>query len=152
MWTASTRAQHARKGPGLPSDLTDAEWALVEPFLPPASPFGRPREWPMRRIVDAMLYLLRDGLPWRMLPPGFPPASWCNDEIWRPQVTWRALWDPGTAVNSTKRRGELASLGRTGKARHCARPLAPGSHNACRGMGLIGLDPQSGVNCSTWCG
>ena len=74
MWTDTTLAQHARKGPGLPSDLTDAEWALVEPFLPPASPFGRPREWPMRRIVDAMLYLLRGGLPWRMVPPGFPPA------------------------------------------------------------------------------
>jgi len=55
MWTETTRAQHARKRPGLPSDLTDAEWALVEPFLPPASPFGRPRKWPMRRIVDAML-------------------------------------------------------------------------------------------------
>lgn len=90
MWTDTTRAQHARKGPGLPSDLTDAEWALLEPFLPPASPFGRPREWPMRRIVDAMLYLLRGGLPWRMLPPGFPPATtvqryfyaWRNCGVW----------------------------------------------------------------------
>ena len=90
MWTDTTRAQHARNGPGLPSDLTDAEWALLEPFLPPASPFGRPREWPMRRIVDAMLYLLRGGLPWRMLPPGFPPATtvqryfyaWRNRGVW----------------------------------------------------------------------
>ena len=90
MWTDTTRSRHARKGPGLPSDLTDAEWVLLEPFLPPASPFGRPREWPMRRIVDAMLYLLRGGLPWRMLPPGFPPATtvqryfyaWRDGDVW----------------------------------------------------------------------
>lgn len=90
MWTDTTRAQHARKGPGLPSDLTDAEWALLEPLLPPASRVGRPREWPMRRIVDAMLYLLRGGLPWRMLPPSFPPTTivqryfyaWRDGGVW----------------------------------------------------------------------
>ncbi len=79
MWTNNTRAQHARKGLGLPSDLTDAGWALLEPFLPPASPFGRPSEWPMRRIVGAMLYLLRGGLPWRM-PPGFPLMAFREPE------------------------------------------------------------------------
>lgn len=75
MWTDITRAQHARKGPGLPSDLRDAEWAVLEPLLPPGSAFGRPRKWPMRRIVDGMLYLLRGGLAWRMLPSSFPPMS-----------------------------------------------------------------------------
>ena len=75
MWTDATLGQHARKGPSLPSDLTDAEWTILEPFVPPASHVGRPRKWPMRRIVDAMLYLLRGGLPWRMLPRGFPPAT-----------------------------------------------------------------------------
>ena len=67
METDTTRKRHARKGPGLPSDLTDGEWEILEPFLPPPSHVGRPRKWPMRRIVDAMLYLLRGGLPWRML-------------------------------------------------------------------------------------
>ena len=61
MCTDTIRSQHARKGPGLPSDLTDAEWALLEPFLPPASPFGRPREWPMRQIVDAISQLAAAG-------------------------------------------------------------------------------------------
>lgn len=75
MWTDTTRAIHARKKLALPTDLTDAEWAVLEPLLPPASPFGRKRKWPMRRIVEAMLYLLRGGLAWRMLPPGFPPAT-----------------------------------------------------------------------------
>ena len=69
MWTDTTRALHARGGLALPSDLTDAEWALLEPFFPPPSHVGRPRKWPMRRVVEAILYLLRGGLPWRG-PPG----------------------------------------------------------------------------------
>ena len=75
MWTDPTRVQYARAGLALPSDLTDAEWAVLEPFLPPPAFVGRPRKWPMRRIVEAILYVLRGGLPWRMLPPGFPPVS-----------------------------------------------------------------------------
>jgi transposase len=75
MWTDTTRALHARNGLALPSDMTDAEWAVLEPLLPPASHVGRPRKWPLRRIVEAILYLLRGGLPWRMLPPCFPPVS-----------------------------------------------------------------------------
>ena len=75
MWTDTTRVHHARKGLALPSDLTNAEWAVLEPFLPQPFHVGRPRKWPMRRIVEAMLYLLRGGLPWRMPPPGFPPSS-----------------------------------------------------------------------------
>ena len=92
MWT-DTRSQLARKGPGLPSDLTDAEWALVEPFLPPASHLGRPREWPMRRIVDAMPYLLRGGLPWRMVPRGFPPATTVQRYFyaWRDGGVWPTI-------------------------------------------------------------
>ena len=48
MWTDTTRAHHARAGLALPSDLTDAEWAVLEPFFPPPSHVGRPRKWPMR--------------------------------------------------------------------------------------------------------
>jgi transposase len=93
MWTDITRAQHARKGSGLPSDLTDGEWEILEPFLPPPSKVGRPRKWPMRRIVDAMLYLLRGGLPWRMLPPGFPPATTVQRYFydWRDSGLWRTI-------------------------------------------------------------
>lgn len=75
MWTATTRAQYARADLALPSDLTVAEWALLELFFPPPSHVGRPRKWPLRRIVEAILYLLSGGLPWRMLPPCFPPVS-----------------------------------------------------------------------------
>ena len=75
MWTDTTRAQYARAELALPSDLTDAEWALLEPFFPAPCRVGRPRKWPLRRIVEAILYLPRGGLPWRMLPPCFPPVS-----------------------------------------------------------------------------
>lgn len=76
MWTDITRAQHARKGPGLPSSLTDREWAVVEPHLPPPCRVGRRRKWPLRTVLNAMLYVLRGGVPWRMLPPTlFPPYT-----------------------------------------------------------------------------
>lgn len=93
MWTDTTRAQYARADLALPSDLTDAEWALLEPFLPPPSHVGRPRKWPLRRIVEAILYLLRGGLPWRMLPPCFPPVSTVRRwfYLWRDNGLWFSL-------------------------------------------------------------
>lgn len=93
MWTDTTRAQHARSGLALPTDLTAAEWALLEPLLPPASHVGRPRKWPMRRIVEAILYLLRGGLPWRMLPPCFPPVSTVRRwfYLWRDNGLWLTI-------------------------------------------------------------
>ena len=87
MWTDTTRAYHARAGLALPSDLTDGEWAVLKPYLPPPSFVGRPRKWPMRRIVEAIRYLLRGGLPWRMLPPCFPPVS----TVRRGFYLWREL-------------------------------------------------------------
>jgi transposase len=93
MWTDTTRALHARAGLALPSDLTDAEWAVIAPFLPPPSHVGRPRRWSMRRIVEAILYLLRGGLPWRMLPPCFPPVSTVRRwfYMWRDSGLWQTL-------------------------------------------------------------
>ena len=55
MWTDTTRAIHARKGLALPSDMTDDEWAVLEPFLPPALPGGRPRKWPTRRLTSGRI-------------------------------------------------------------------------------------------------
>jgi transposase len=75
MWTATTRAQHNRDDLRFASDLTDAEWAVLEPLLPPPSPVGRPPVWPMRAIVEAIFYVLRGGVPWRMLPKCFPPRQ-----------------------------------------------------------------------------
>ncbi len=87
------RASCTRRGLALPSDLTDAEWAILEPFFPPPSFVGRSRKWPLRRIVEAMLYLLRGGLPWRMMPPGFSPASTVQRWFyqWRDDGTWQRI-------------------------------------------------------------
>ncbi|MGQ7445317.1 transposase, partial [Streptococcus suis] len=54
---------------------------------------GRPRKWPLRRIVEAILYLLRGGLPWRMLPPCFPPVSTVRRwfYLWRDNKLWLSL-------------------------------------------------------------
>src|SRR5271155_4850593 len=92
MWTAATRAQHNRDHLRLPSDLTDAEWAVVEPLLPLAS-VGRPCKWPMRIIVEAIFYVLRGGIPWRMLPPCFPPRQTVYGwfAAWRCAGVWQRL-------------------------------------------------------------
>jgi transposase len=56
-----------------PSDLSDAEWALLEPLLASSERRGRPPKWPAKRVADAVFYLLRSGCAWRMLPREFPP-------------------------------------------------------------------------------
>jgi len=75
MWTEINRAKHARVGLRYSSDLTDPEWLVLEAVLPPRSALGRPPKWSRRAIMDGLLYLLRGGLPWRMLPKDFPPVS-----------------------------------------------------------------------------
>lgn len=56
-----------------PSDLTDAEWAILEPVIPPPKPGGRPPAHSRRELVDAMSYVLRTGCAWRQLPHDLPP-------------------------------------------------------------------------------
>ena len=56
-----------------PSDLTDEQWKLIEPGIPPPKRGGRPREVNMRQIINGILYLNRTGCSWRMLPHEFPP-------------------------------------------------------------------------------
>jgi transposase len=57
-----------------PSDLTDNQWAVLEPLIPDAKPGGLPRKAGKRRIVEAILYQLRAGSAWRLLPHDFPPS------------------------------------------------------------------------------
>jgi putative transposase len=78
-----------------PSDLTDAQWAILEPLLPKPKPLGRPRKNSLRQVVDAILYRNRNGCTWRALPHDFPPwRAVYNDFIrWRDDGTWAALND-----------------------------------------------------------
>lgn len=62
MWTPTTRRQHSRVGLRYGSDLTDAEWLILCPFLPPEARIGRRRAYPMREVVNAMFYVLRGGI------------------------------------------------------------------------------------------
>ena len=59
--------------PRYPSDLSDQEWAILEPLLSSAEKRGRPPKWPHRHVADAVFYLLRSGCSWRMLPREYPP-------------------------------------------------------------------------------
>src|SRR5215208_2074313 len=84
MWTPTTRRQHSRDGLRYETDLTDAEWARLEPLMPRPNPRGRPRAWPLREIVNAIFYVLRGGIAWRLLPKDLPPRT----TVYR----WFALW------------------------------------------------------------
>lgn len=96
-----------------PSDLTDAQWAVLEPRIPLARPGGRPRKTNMREVVNAIFYLTREGCSWRALPHDFPPwktvynyfENWKRDGTWdqfldalRPQVRSAARRDPDPRV------------------------------------------------------
>ena len=74
-WTPTTRAQHNRDDLRFASDLTDAEWAVLKPLLPPPSPVGRPPVRSLRTIVEAIFHVLRGGVAWRMLPPCVRPGK-----------------------------------------------------------------------------
>ena len=64
MLTVSAAARH---------DLSDAQWALLEPLLPPTAPCGRPRRWPIRGLVDGVRHRARAGCPWRDVPVRYGP-------------------------------------------------------------------------------
>jgi putative transposase len=74
-----------------PSDLTDRQWAILEPLTPPARRCGRPRKTDLRQVVNAIFYRNRNGCIWRALPHDFPPwrtvynyfAQWATDGTWQ---------------------------------------------------------------------
>ena len=78
-----------------PSDLTDAQWKLIEPLLPPEPGGGRPRKTRMRDVLDAIFYVLRTGCQWRYLPGDLPPKStaWRYFDRWRNDGTLDKIHD-----------------------------------------------------------
>ena len=84
MWTKEHRERYQRKELRYPSDLTDAEWALIEPMIPPAKRGGRRRSVDIREVVQGLLYVLETGCGWRHLPKDFPPKStvWEYFDLW----------------------------------------------------------------------
>lgn len=84
MWSDEDRKRYDRSGLRYPSDLTDAEWALVEPHIPPAKRGGRKRSVEARKVLQGILYVLETGCQWRHLPKDFPPRStvWDYFDLW----------------------------------------------------------------------
>ena len=78
-----------------PSDLTDAQWEELEPLIPLAKPGGRPRTVDMRQVINGILYVLRSGCPWRMMPHDLPPWStaWGYFRRWRKDGNWERIHD-----------------------------------------------------------
>jgi transposase len=85
------------------TDLSDAEWALLEPLIPPPKTGGRPALHSRRQICDAILYQLRGGAAWRLLPHDFPPwqSVYHYFRLWRLEGRWAAAL---TALRAQYRR------------------------------------------------
>lgn len=75
MWTAENRQRYDRSHLRYPSDVTDAEWSLIEPLIPPAKRGGRRREVDVREVMNGVMYVLSTGCQWRALPKDLPPKS-----------------------------------------------------------------------------
>lgn len=111
-WTETTRGHYRRDGLRYASDMTDAEWALLRRLLPPPHRLGRPRTTDLRRVVEAILYIVSTGCQWRALPREFPPYStvqsyfytWRDTGRWQRIVTvlvWRARRKLGRRAKPT---------------------------------------------------
>ena len=75
MWTPTTRRQHNRARLRYETDLTDTEWAVIAPMMPEPASRGRPPVWTMREVLNAIFYVLRGGIAWRLIPKDLPPRS-----------------------------------------------------------------------------
>ena len=110
MWTKITRLKYERDAERYASDLTDAEWALIEPHMPAVKRLGRPRETELRAVWDAILYIARTGCQWRMLPKDFPPFTtvqgyfydWRDDGLFE-RINFELLLQAREAAGRAKR-------------------------------------------------
>ena len=109
-WTETTRRHYERRCPRYASDLTDAEWALIEPLMPSPNRIGRPRKTALREVVNALLYMASSGGAWRLLPKDFPPFSTVQKYFyrWRDKGQLRAI-NNELVMAAREREGKEAS-------------------------------------------
>jgi transposase len=107
MWTAEHRLAAARKGLRYPSDLTDGEWGLIEPMIPPAKCGGRRREVNVREVLNAIFYVLSTGCQWQALPKDLPPKSTAHHYF--------GLWDWDGTLDRIHHALYVETRGRAGR-------------------------------------
>jgi transposase len=129
MWKPEHRRTADRRGLRYPSDLTDAEWALVGPAIPPAKRGGRRREVNVREVLNAIFYVLSTGCQWAALPKDLPQRarrtliSCCGSGTARwSAFTMRSMWRRGSAKAARRARRPRSSTARA------PRPLKRGLH------------------------
>ena len=95
MWTNKNRARYDRSKLRYPSDLTDEEWGLVEPLIPPGKTGGGKRTVIMREVVNGLMYILSTGCQWRAIPKDLPPKSSVHDyfDLWTYDGTLERIHD-----------------------------------------------------------
>jgi len=134
-------------------ELTDEQWALIQPLLPPPKPTGRPRA-DDRRTLEGNLYVLRTGCRWRDLPQayGAPTTCWTRLRQWEAQRVWERIWrvllstldaqgkrdgvrPAWRAASSRRKRGKRRRVGAEREGEHrpcthrwCWQPAGSGSH------------------------
>ena len=79
MWTIENRPRYNRDRLRYPSDVTDEEWARIEPLIPAAKHGGRRRRVAVREVMNGVMYVLSTGCQWRYLPKDLPPKSTVHD-------------------------------------------------------------------------
>lgn len=95
MWTSKNRARYDRSRLRYPSDLTDEEWRVVEPLIPPGKTGGGKRTLIMREVVNGLMYILSTGCQWRAIPKDLPPKSSVHDyfDLWTYDGTLERIHD-----------------------------------------------------------
>ena len=124
MWTQEQRKRQASfERRRYPTDLTDAQWAAITELVPDARPGGRPRQTSSHELTNAILYMLRGGQAWRLLPHDFPPwqtvyyylRRWQAEGVWERIHHAALLTDRERAGRGASPRGAIIdSLNRPG--------------------------------------
>jgi putative transposase len=85
----------ARQRSPYPTDLTEAEWQILKPLLPPENSGGRPRKYPIREVLNGIQYVLRGGCAWRLMPHDLPhwQTAYQTFRAWRRDGTWVRIHD-----------------------------------------------------------
>ena len=133
MWTPEHRRAADRHGLRYPSDLSNAEWALVEPMIPPARRGGRKRSIDVREVLNAIFYVLSTGCQWKALPKDLPPKSTAHYYfmLWTGTAHWSASIMHSTSRCANRLDAKRAQRWQSSTAR-VAKPPKRGS----------ALDPQ----------